>query len=481
MRVGKFVGILGAVVLGAAFLVSGVAGQVEHSQNPEVTVDMIPWPKLEWGPQTLSFEMTNQGEWLKFITVRTEVGGFDGSYTHPRRVNTEHLILEPQVATVCNAPIEIPANYGICSLWVKIYNVVDTLDDLSLGEVVLEQPFRLNFRAPEQVISYRQEKMSVPPMMGRARALDSEFYRLMFLFLEEGKSFDDMAHIVNADPAYVQQVADDLVRRGYLEQDSLGAYHSRIPVIALPEAEEVRSLVNETSDQLAALVEENLPAMQRAIDSLVDVGAMSPPGRAMFMEGSEILNRRYPLIGCFFLWYTLGEVFITGGDPLQIYQPAHFCQPYIGVYAYIVHGSDYFNGSHLYHAQQMRDDKSIVFGLEPPEIWCSERAMDDRNARQSRNVDWGYQEDVKREAFFFDTSLVHAAMRPLAGGAMDLIGGALEELNTVHASYGHETLDRGTRFWFWNLTATVTMDKLRKQGVIEPEDQKVYHFTRVRN
>ena len=467
MRIRMIVGALGLVLM----FVGAICAQ------PTIQVGDVPWPNLVWGLRTVSFDMTNTGDWVKFATVTTDIGRFEGSYTNSHRATKAHFILPPDETIKCELPVNIPGNYGLCTLWVKVYEVVDTLDDPSLGELVMEQPFRMNFTVPEPMIRYRQEMMSIPPGLDRSPSFDSEMYRLMFLFLQEGKSLNDIAHITNAKPDFVAFAAEQLKTGAYLSQDSAGVYHSKIPVISTKEAEEVRQLVNSTSDKLVALIQENMPLFDKAVDSMIAVGAVTPEGKGTFLEGSSLLFRPYPFITSLFLWNSLGDVFVTGGHGLHIFDPSTLCNPFVGQYTYVVHGGKYFNGTHYFDAQVTPNEYLYYFATEPPAVWCGENL--DGKKRLYKGTDWNFENDVPAEALLYDSLVINPAIAAMSNNVPKLITETLEELNTIHAKYG-EAMTTGVRYWFWNLTATVTTEKLVKAGVIEPERTQLYQITRKR-
>ena len=468
MRIRMIVGALGLVLM----LTCAICAQ------PTIQVGEIPWPHLVWGQRTIQFDMTNTGEWVKFATVTTDIGKFDGSYTTPHRSTRAHYILPPDMVTKCELPVNIPGNYGLCTLWVRVYEVVDTLDEPDLGELVLEQPFRMNFNVPEQMLQYRQEMMSIPPGLELSPSFDSEMYRLMFLFLQQGKSLDDIGHITNAKPDFVAFAADQLKLGAYLSQDSAGVYHPKIPVISTKEAEEVRELANRTSDKLVALISENMPALDKTIDSMIKVGAVTPEGKGNFLEGSSLLFRPYPFITAMFLWNSLGDVFVTGGKGLFIFDPSTLCNPFVGQYTYVVHGGAYFNGTQYFDVRVNPSEYMFYFAPKTPAVWCG-RNLDGKK-RLYKGSDWNFEDDVPAEALLYDSLLINPAIAAMAQNAPKLISETLEELNTVHAKYGFDAMTTGVRYWFWNLTVSVTTDKLVKAGIIQPEQAELYQISRKR-
>jgi len=122
-----------ATILTVLLVIGTVIGVSAQEPEPEVIVGETGFPKNAWGKQNLSFEVTNQTDWLKFLVV-------EGSYATPHRVTRTNFILEPFAKLTVDPELEIPGNYGQMVLWLRIYDVVDTLDDMSLGVQLFEQP-----------------------------------------------------------------------------------------------------------------------------------------------------------------------------------------------------------------------------------------------------------------------------------------------------------------------------------------------------
>src|SRR3989304_10436598 len=110
--------------------------------QPEATdalvVGNIDIPSFRWGRQTATFEVTNNSDWLKYVTVETEIR-FEGSFLNPVRVVHTHYPIIPGEPRVLTPQIDIPGNYGKASLYIRLYDVVDTLDVIMPGQMVFEQ------------------------------------------------------------------------------------------------------------------------------------------------------------------------------------------------------------------------------------------------------------------------------------------------------------------------------------------------------
>ena len=458
-------------------LVIGTATCIS-AQEPEaeVIVGEIAFPEKAWGRQNLHFEVTNLTDWLKFLVVETDVK-FEDSYATPHRVIRSNFILEPSVQLTINPVLEIPGNYGKMILWVRIFDVVDTLDDMSLGVQLFEQPFQVRFRTPETVLPYFEERLSLPPMVGEHGLLDNEIQRLLLVMLAEGKSLDEIAQLCDADTGYIRVVADDMVGAKLVRVVD-GVYQPQVPVIMSDYAAAGRELADRASDQLAALLTENLSGRRDLMDSLARAGIYSNDS-ANFIEGGTMLYRPYPLVAGFYLWRTLGRIFITGNRPLAIFGMTDPCNAKIGKFTYMVQGGDYYVGHHYYLATDTRSGFVAHFGDQIPEIEC--RPGFEKRLQARQNVDWSYGTYWSPEALVYDTTLINPMLRRLDKGVEEVVRSVSAELRQLNSDHGHVNLPIGTRYWFWNLTASRTATTLVKAGTLVRSGSGQYRFMEKRS
>ncbi|MCD6250208.1 MAG: hypothetical protein J7J98_07765 [candidate division Zixibacteria bacterium] len=450
-----------ATILTVLLVIGTVIGVSAQEPEPEVIVGETGFPKNAWGKQNLSFEVTNQTDWLKFLVVETDVK-FEGSYATPHRVTRTNFILEPFAKLTVDPELEIPGNYGQMVLWLRIYDVVDTLDDMSLGVQLFEQPFRIKFRTPEAVLPYFEKRLSLPPMVGEHGMLDNEFERLMLLMLSEGKTLDEIAQICDADSGFVQEVSKDMAG-GRLIRKVDGVFQPVVSVITSDYAADGRELADKASDQLAALLTDNLSGRRRLMDSLAQAGVFSNDS-ANFVEGGSLLFRPYPLVVGYYLWRTLGQVFITGRKPLSIFERTDPCNAKIGKFTYLVQGGDYYVGHHYYFSTESRNGSIVHFGDMIPEIEC--RTGFEKKLQARQNVDWNYGSYWTPEVFVYDTTLINPMLHMLDKGVEKVVRSIAAELRQLNSDHGHKNMTIGIRYWFWNLTATLTATKLVKSGTL---------------
>ncbi len=432
------------------------------AQAQEVTIGKIDFPERVWGEQTMAFEVTNNSEWLKFMVVQADIA-FEGSYVNPTRERFTNFVLEPAETKVFRPVLEIPGNYGTVTVWLRIYDVVDTLDDLSLGTQLFEQPFKMQFHTPEGVLPYFKERITLPPMTERSPMLDNEFARLMVVMSQQGKTVDEIAALTGADTTYVRLIGRRLVRERILAYDRSG-FKPDISVITQDEAKDGRQLAENTAGKLATLITENWPAYRQEMDSLVKTGKLSKDS-TNFFEGGTVLYMPYPMISGMLLWYDLGQTFINGGKPIFMFNRTGPCKPDIGEFMYIVQGGDYYSGHHYFAARPTKNGQRIRFGDEIPSVTCNPGYS--KKANLHEGLDWSYDEEYAPESFYFDLSLVNPPMKALEVGTHELLNDVQQQLQKIDRKYGNTIYRAGVRFWFWNLTATLTLEKLVSDGFVQ--------------
>ncbi|MEW5795638.1 MAG: hypothetical protein AB1772_04685 [Candidatus Zixiibacteriota bacterium] len=446
------------------------------AEDPEVIVGEIGFPKRVWGTGTLEFDVTNRTDWLKFLVVETDVT-FEGSYVNPHRVTRTPFVLEPSAKTRFEPRIVIPSNYGLMKLWVRLYDVVDTLDVLAAGTKLFEQPFNIRFHVPEAVIPYFQERITLPPLVGHYGLFDNEFTRLLLVLANEGKTVPQIAAMCETDTAFVAECVLGLAAARFVSRsgDSLKVL---TPVITKAEAVEGRELADRIADRLARKLAENLGRRRPFLDSLISAGVASGDSTG-FNTGARVLFQPHPLVGGMLLWQVLGQKFITGSRSLEIFYGTDFCNPRIGPFMYLVLGGDYFNGHHFYWAQAKASGYESRFGDSIPPITCWPGY--EKKLTLYENTDWSFGQGLDaRETFLYDTAMVIPMMRMLDQDTESILSDALEELRHLNKKCREGDLSVAVRYWFWNLVASGTLDRLVKNGVAYRVRRGQYQYQEIR-
>ncbi|MFZ5980839.1 MAG: winged helix-turn-helix domain-containing protein [Candidatus Zixiibacteriota bacterium] len=444
-------------------------------ETSQVAVGEIKLERLAWGEQKASFEVINNTDYLKFITVTTDIV-FEGVYLQPARKKTSYFILGPEQTRLVEPVFDIPANFGRARMDLTVYDVVDTLDQLLPTQKIAEQTFKVNIKIPDKMTPYLQNKISLPPMVGKSPSFDSEFSRILILLLNEGRSVLEIAAMADTDTGTVIAIIKKMEKDNYISRrDSTITFN--FPVISIPEAEEVKKLAEDVSDKLALMVKNNLPAYRKVLDSLVQARVLTTDTN-YFLHGGVVLHREYPVVAALFLWYDLAQEFIDKLTPLEIYAGTDPCHAHIPKYMYVVEGGDFFNGTNFYNLLINRNQLVVTYGDTLPIIECAEGYENLR--RLSENQGWWYSPEMIPETFMIDTALVHVSLRGLRTGSAELIKDTQAKLQKIVSGYGQEQFVASTRLWFWNLATTRALKKMVDAGTLIRRGNGLYRFEKVR-
>ncbi|MDF1545701.1 MAG: hypothetical protein P1R58_11430, partial [bacterium] len=397
---------------------------------------------------------------------------FKGSYLNPSRTTTSFAYLVPEETSTIEASYYVPGNYGLAEIRVELFDVVDTMDIILPQQKFFEQPFVLSFRIPDEMHSYLDRKIGLPPRVENHPDFDNEFSRILLFMLNEGKSVETIIKEARADSAMAYGLLGKYVNYGYLKLND-GQYTLTFPVIGEEEAEETRQLALTIADSLVNLIERNLPAYWTSIDSLVQAGAMSDDSNS-FYDGGTMLYRKHPAISAFLLWYTMGRNFITRSAPLLLYDNTDPCNAHLPYYMYAVQGGDVVNGSHFYAPFFGPTGYQIVFGDSIPDLDCT-----GWDKPQRRNNNWApllKYEGPSPEIFVVDTAIVKIAMAALGDGQNSILKHAYNELFAMADKHGHFKVLFGHRYWYWNLIATRTQEKLIEKGIVSRRGDGLFRF-----
>jgi hypothetical protein len=425
----------------------------------EVSVGEIHLPNLRWGSQQANLEVTNKTEYLKFISVVTTIS-FSDSYFKPIRKARTNFILGPLESKILTPWIFVPGNYGKAAITVQLYDVVDTADILLPRQKFFEQPITIQYHAPDPIMPYVSQRVTLPPIVDRSGNWDSEISRLMLILLREKKSISEIAKMTDADEKYVKSIADALVAETALKQiDS--SYEPTFAVILESEVEQYRPLAEQLSDSLALLVEQNMGAFRTTRDSLVKGGVMSAD-TTDFMNPGGVLFREYPTIAGLFLWDFLGKAFVTERKNFTVFDGTDFCNAFTPFYMYAVQGGDNQNGHHFFSVSA--NDATIDFADNIPGIVCEEFYRQKLQARKP--VSWQFAKGESSEGFVYSSFVTDFAMRSLGPNADNLISWAKTQFAEKTKTTKFQNFAFGPKYWFWNWTATMALDKLVKKGIV---------------
>ncbi len=445
--------------LAAVCLLIGIGA---NAQQSEVMVGDVRFPSLRWGVRTAEIDMTSTSDYVKFIVAEIDMS-FTGSYLHPQRRVRSSFILPPGEKMTANPSILVPGNYGRAQTMIRLYSVVDTLDEILPGQKIFEQPFTFVFHVPEALQQRMETRITLPPRVESHPYFDNEFSRLLLVMLAEGKSVAEIAALAECDSSFVESQVEIMVQENYLRRVE-GRIELLVPVIGAAEAEAAREKAVALSDALAAIITKNLPRLAPVRDSLIKANRMSADSGAFFDPGT-VLFKSYPTVGALALWWDLGTAFITRSAPLLIYDGSDLCNANIPTYMYVVEGGGWVNGHHFYAPEASVGSFEIGFGDTIPPVTCSPDFI--RWKGSAGMVHYTLPESFTPTQLMVDTAVVRPAIEAITAGTDSLLANAYTELRDMAVDqFGHKRLDYGYRYWFWNLVATRTLDQLIEQGVV---------------
>ena len=443
-----------------------------YAQQPDIIVGKVDLPSLRWGNQKANIEMENTTDMVKFVVVETDIS-FSGSYLNPERKTISNLYLEPMTKKIVHPKFYVPSNYGKAEIKIRMYDVVDTLDEILPGQKFYEQPFFINFSVPEEMFPYSQEKITFPPRVEQHPYLDNEFIRYLLILLKKGKSVQEIADMSKSDLSFVIDELNILLKRRYVKKvDS--AYVVTFPIVFVKEAEISRKLADKTSSELANIISNNMKHYWPTIDSMVQAGTVTKDSND-FISPSSFLYYPYPVVSALVLWFDLGQKFITRAAPLLIYDGTDVCNAANNQYMYAVQGGDVFNGTNFYALLYEPNSYRILFADKDPHIKCEEN-FHINNTLPGTKADWGYEPNQAPEFFVMDTAIARPALSILDKNTDTLLTNTYYALKNIAIKFGHKKLYYGHRYWFWNLVATQTLHKLITQGVIKRRGDGNFKF-----
>ncbi len=459
----------------AVLLTFTTAGCQSMPRDDSLQIGDIDLSGLTWGERTVPLTVTNPSDYVRYlvISVETQFSDTADSYLAPNRRTVVKDYLVPGEEKTLEPTVFVPGNYGDAEITFRVYDVVDTLDVLMPSYLIAEERLTRSFPAPASVEPYRSHPIRLPPRVGQHPYYDNELSRLMLLLIHEGKGRSEIAQVTGADSVFVNTVLGRLIDRGDVRQDD-GQLSLAFAWIGRDQAAEFAEEAEALSDILVERIRSNVDAYWGIVDSLA-ADSVITTDRNLMMDRGGALYRLYPTIGGLLLWWDLGTQFITRSAPLIIWDRSDLCNSYIPTYMYAAQASDDQVGDHLYVATLSANSYQFIFSDHPPEIICPEDFI--LRAMRGQRMNERYGEQDRARLIMFDSSLVRPALEALGGeGVYRLLYDTYLSLRDKAAEYGHPRFDYGQRYWFWNLTATKTLDKLVDIGLVSPTHNGIYRL-----
>lgn len=460
----------------AILLAITTAGCQSEPQDDNLEVGDIDLSDLRWGENPVPLTVSNPSDYVRYvvISVETQFSDTGDSYLAPNRRTVIRDYLVPGEEKTLEPVVYVPGNYGTADITFRVYDVVDTLDVLMPSYMVAEESRTRSFPAPASVEPYRTHRVKLPPRVGDHPYYDNELSRLTLLLIHEGKDREAISEITGADSVFVNTVLDRLISRGDI-RDSDGTLSLAFAWIGHDQVVEFAAEAETLSDALVERIRRNLDEYWAVVDSFASDSIITADHN-LTMDRGAALYRLYPAVGGLLLWWDLGDYFISRSAPLVIWDRTDLCNSRISQYMYAAEATDDQVGDHLYDATLSGNSYQFIFCDHLPEITCPEDFI--LRARRSQRVHPRYGENDRARLIMFDSSLTGPALAALGGEDVHrFLYDTYISLRDKAVEYGHERFDFGQRYWFWNLTATRTLEKLVETGLVSPTHNGVYRLT----
>ncbi len=450
------------IILAISALTFGAGAAAGNAAEIMTEVPTIDASKLRWGRHTFPVKITNQGEYLKYVSVMAEVKCGGGNYAPERKV-TGNYALYPGDSAIGEAVLLVPGQFGEISFELKLYDVIDTLDQLLESQIIRKQSGSFTIPVPKQLAPYLNREITLPPLAGRHVDFDNDFSRVLPFLIADGKStLKEIADITGCDTSFVSEEIGFMISSGFYRRDG-DFYLSSIAAINEDEAAKERELALQVAEPIAAKLKENYQTYWQVIDSLVKAKALDADSNT-FMDGGTILYRPYPVITALSLWYDLGSSFISSGTPFYLFDGSDLCNAYTPLYMYCVAGNKENNGQQHFAFMRSYSSYQICYGDTIPKIICPDDFMS--SPGQGVKVAWEYERPYYPEGFVVDTGMVRPILNHLRRGMDPILQDAFEKLNTLCQKYNKSSMLVGQRYWFWNIVTTQVVAILTENGTI---------------
>ena len=453
MRIGYLI-CTGLLVLAMA----GIAG----AQEAELAVERCVAPQWAWGEQQVEVTVSNSADWVKFLKVNIEVEFIGGRYECLRR-SVYNAYLEPMAKATLKPKVSIPGNYGDAVVRMVFHNVIDTMDAILPGQKFATQTLNLNIPRPEGMSAWENLRTALPPRIDEHPYFDNEFSRVLFHFLHEGKTVEEIAAVTGASLDNIAEQLQMMTLVGFIVEKE-GQYHLTFPLILDDEARVAVALADSTAQVLSEKIAGNMPRYRPVLDSLIAAGAVSKDSSSIF-ETTGYLYHPYVVVAVMLLWYDMGHKFVSSGSPFVMYRNMDICNALNARYMYATPDEEGYNGHHFYTFLIHNTSFQLMFTDQVPEVDCGTDFLIGK--RLKKKAMWKFADGSKPDFFMIDSTAARPLLDILGAGCWDVVTEAQSGLEKVAIEAGHDELSPGHRYWFWNLVSSRILDRLVTDGVVE--------------
>lgn len=441
------------------------------AQDEDITVNEIEEPRWEWGKQSVYFDLTNNTDFLKLITLEGQLVISDG-LTECRRDYRAGAYIEPQASTVLKLDILVPGSYGKGEVRVALHDVIDTMDIILPGQEFVEKKFYFELGRPEAAAEWNNLDLALPPKVKEHPYFDNEFAYSIFAMCNEGLSKGEIAGLCNTSLQYVNSEIAQWTRQGLLSRHDDDTYSLKFPFIKAEEAQQMSALAHRAAESLSSAIASNLNGYRPFLDSLAGEGKIIKDSSAIY-SGTSVLYRPYVTVAGLVLWYDLGTDFINPDEPFRAFKK-DLCNTLTQEYMYMAPGQETLNGRHVYANLAFYTSTRYIFADHYFEVVCPEDFK--VGGSIGKNARWGWGENIRPDFFMLDTVAARPVLDWLGSGCRSVLTEAGTELDEMGRKFGYYSPSHSLRYWFWNLVATRCVDRLIEIGALQHDGRGLYDF-----
>lgn len=458
----RYKGIIAAFIF-VTFTLTACAEE-KKVENPLLQIEAPTFDvsKLSWGLQYVPVKIINRGDYTKYMSVVSNVECRGRNLSPKRKVTANRAVFSGDTMNV-DAKFLVPGNYGEIYVELKVYDVIDTLDELMDYQIVFQKSGTFKVNAPKEIQASLKKGVTMPPLVGRHIDFDNDFSRLLPYLLVEGLSITEIAKKAGTTVQFVNDEIDYMSTRGYCKREG-GRIMLGITPLKEDEATEEKQLALTAADKLATKLAENINTYWDEIDSLVKSGQLTTDSNTFF-DGAAVAYRPYPTIAALSLWFDLGSSFVMGKAPLLLFNNSDLCNAYMPLFMYMVEGDTTNNGHQYFAFIGGKEGFQVYYGDTIPKIVCPEDFM--VADFLSQQVVWEYYQAYFPESFMIDTAQVRPVLNHVRKGADPILEETFEKLAASAKKHDKFPVSLGHRYWFWNIVASRTLDLLVERKVLK--------------
>ncbi|SYZ72911.1 exported hypothetical protein [Candidatus Zixiibacteriota bacterium] len=426
-----------------------------------------------WGNRTAQFSISNLSPDYKWVVAQINVA-FAGPTDGPVRTFRQSFFMDPSASLKESLPFIIPGNYGKGIINIKLYDVIDTLDELFESQVFFARIDTLNFSVPSAVKNILDAGLNAPIFADRSEMFDNQFHRLLVYLIAEGKTAAEIARMTSADTAFVNQAISLLIQRNFLAGNA-GKIRPAFAVIDPATLKRLKPDIDRAIDDLTTRLAAAMPAYDSLMARLVKENKLtSDPNN--IMDGGSIVHHKFPTVLALFLWDRLGRNFVNDGTPFNIFNLSDPCDADMGKFMSLVAAGGQFVGNSFYYVFSENDGYRFYCGVDNPDVVCTALSRPMTGLRIY--YQWEFPQKYAPDFYNYNPDKIEPFLSLLD---MKVSPPALKLRDELVDAFAGDKIYElpGARYWAWNLIVSSVINRLEKEKVLSREGSGVYLLNKV--